>query len=188
MGLPSQHLTQDVSLKRPDDQSVAGQVIAATLEHLTIHDETWRPVLRSMKALDAEWDWRADFLSLELQRPDRETYALVASGVLHGLMSIELQQERVYVERLAVAPSDRDAATRLKGCGAALVLVAIKRADQLGHQGRVWLHSLEDESTIGFYATKLKMLETGLDTVDGQLLRRFELSTERAQELLGGTS
>lgn len=187
MAAAEHHLVEEAQLKRFDGTIATCLIVAATEEHFDVHETRWRPILKATGALDADWEWRADFLRDELPSPTRETYSLLADGSLQALMSIEVQADGVYVERIAVSPANRTP-QKLRGCGARLLLVAVQRSADLKLKGRLWLHSLEDKDTLRFYREKMKMLETAIEKVDGQKMRRFELTEERAAVLLGGKS
>jgi hypothetical protein len=170
---------------------LAARIVPAIARHFDQHELLWRPSLRLQDALDADWDWRSDFLSLELPAPDRETYAVeLADGDSPvGLMSLIIGESDVYVERLAVEPESRTLpgqGPRYKGIGAALMVWAVQRSVDHGRKGRVSLHSLEDPHTLAFYRERIGMVEVGSELIDGELLKRFELSEERAATLLGG--
>ena len=171
--------------------TVTGQIKAATIGHLLAHETLWKPQLVKMNALDGDWTWKADFERDELPVLSRETYVLTLDDREYplGLMSIEFQPGTVYIERLAVAPENRKTlvtAPAFRGVGAGLFLHAVMRSVSTDRGGRLWLHSLEDPDTIAFYGRRMKMVETGIDPVDGQRMRRFELSIESATSLLGG--
>jgi phosphoglycerol transferase MdoB-like AlkP superfamily enzyme len=101
-------------------------------------------------------------------------------------MSVDFQNDRVYVERLAIAPWNRPPSREARGVGAALVLHAVRRSFKRGRFGVLALHSLEDPKTIAFYRDRLNMVETRTEIVDGQNLRYFELSAKAAAALIGG--
>ncbi|MFZ5439849.1 MAG: GNAT family N-acetyltransferase [Myxococcota bacterium] len=154
---------------------------AATLADLREHQETWRPALRLLGAQDAEWEWLQDFERDELPVATRETYALVehSPSKLLGLVSLDFRSDHLYVERLAIAPQLRTVPAPIKGVGTALMIAGFRRALSSG-KGWIRLHSLEDENTLRFYR-RLNMVEVGVDPIDGQKMRRFEISAAEAQ-------
>jgi hypothetical protein len=190
MASQAQHVSQEVTLiERSTRRVLPARIVAATVEHLLVHERSWRPALRVAKALDAEWDWHGDFVRDELPSDQYETYAVVLDGEREpqALMSILKSEGGVYVERLASSPENRSGG-RLKGTATALVLHAVRRSEALGFGGALSLHSLEDENTIGYYRQAIGMVEAGTDSVDGLQMRRFELSRDAAAQFLGGTS
>ncbi len=119
----------------------------------------WRRRLSEHGEEDANWDW-ARFLE-ERTKAEKEgvsrhaRYSLWALGRLQALMILEISGRfypargsrlpQVYVEYLAVAPDNRPAVRHprvLRGCGAALLRVAVRASLRLGWEGRVALHSL----------------------------------------------
>ena len=183
MSGPEKHVAAEVDLLGPNSIKARYLLVAATRAHLSIHENEWRPALRDLRALDAEWTWCLDFEHDELPFEWRETYALTSSdGRVHVLMSIEFQEDQAYIERLAIAPCNRGD-NRVVGVGAALFLHAVGRSIDRGLQGRVTLHSLEDPRTVAFYE-RMGMRQCGVDAVDGSNMRHFELLPVDAESLL----
>lgn len=105
----SQHETRSFTLKRVDGSEVRVQIVPATEAHLRFHETAWKPQLKVSGALDAGWEWLDDFLRDELPSASRETYALVVEGSAapEALMSIELQEGTVYVERPSLLRTEK---------------------------------------------------------------------------------
>lgn len=119
MASPAQHVSQEVTLTERSTQRVLrARIVPATVEHLVVHESSWRPALRIAKALDAEWDWYGDFVREELPSDRYETYAVVLDGESEpqALMSLLISEAGVYVERLASSPENRSGG-RLKSTG-----------------------------------------------------------------------
>jgi hypothetical protein len=188
MAAPDQHLSKALDLLSSNGATEAFTVGAASLTHLQQHNDDWRPLLHALKALDAGWDWLSDFEANELPSADWETYAVIgSSGRAEGLMSIHLQKDSVYIDRLAIAPWNRiqpkGAPREWRGVGAALFLLAVERSMSEPWDGRVTLHSLEDPMTLAFYR-KMRMNEGEAQNVDGMMLPFFELNPQQAHELM----
>ncbi|MCU0696600.1 MAG: hypothetical protein MUC96_08735 [Myxococcaceae bacterium] len=175
--------------ERSTQRTLSARIVAATVDHLLVHERTWRPALRAAKALDSEWDWHGDFVREELPSERYETYAVVLDGASapEALMTILVSATGLYVERLASSPENRSGG-RLKSTATALLLHAVRRSAALGFGGALSLHSLEDEKTIGYYRDAIGMVEVGSELVDGVQMRRFELSRDAATRFLGETS
>lgn len=111
-----------------------------------------------------------------------ETYAIESEELTQGLLWLETQWHRswvnrdwriVYVEALASAPWNRsilDDPPFFRGIGTALLLFARRRSYELGYGGRVGLHALPDAE--GFYDRR-NMMDYGPDP-DKENLRYFE--------------
>lgn len=152
--------------------------------HLAVA-KAWQPILALHKQDDAGWDWgellREAAESEALQVGRYENYALECAGDLQALMQIELvaHQSRVdggrivYVEYLATAPSNRDdiqKPPRFRGCGSAMLAMALARSRDFGYPVRVGLHSKPGAE--GFYRKK-KLVDHGPDPAEGGF-RYFE--------------
>jgi GNAT superfamily N-acetyltransferase len=157
---------------------------------------TWQPLLRKGGAQDAEWPWLAEYEQIAAsggRDPDTEqTWEMLQlatdDGEIHGLCSFKHPvtallgetQRLLYVERLAAAPWNRPAAKPTRkalGCGASMLRYALRRSVELGFDGRLGLHSLNDPSTHGFYE-KLGMAHLGENLIDGENLRYYEFDEE----------
>ena len=188
------HEEHEEDLFRADRSVVQVRVVAATAAHLVEHRDVWRPELAKMKALDADWDWLVDFEKVELPAADWETYAITAGGRVEAIMSLRFGERSrldrskalVYIDKLAIAPWNRPERREIRGCGAVMVVHAMRRSAARGLGGRVGLHSLEDPATIAFYAERIKMKEHGFELVDGEQLRYFEATEAVATALLEG--
>jgi len=147
----------------------------------------WRPLLRARGALDADWEWLRDF-DRDEWRLEFETYALIEpSGLVHGLITLELLADVVYVEGLAAAPWNREGPVprQILGCGSELMKHAVRVSLARGYEGRLALHSLEDPSTVNFYRQRIRMTELRVEPVGETMLRYFELSSKQALMLIG---
>lgn len=177
-------------------------VRAADLVAVRSFEAEWQPLLRQGGGLDAEWPWSQELSELQAAdgrapEPDQqwEIQQLVdVDGVVHGLVSIKHPVVSrlspghwlVYVERLSVAPWNRAEAKpnrRVLGCGLALLLHAVSRSLELGHEGRLGLHSLEDSNTHRFYQ-RLGLVSLGEDLLEEGMLRYYELDESGAVALL----
>ncbi len=136
-------------------QPVQAQLDRMQSRHLDDFENLWRGMLLELNEEDAFWSWA---MKKRLSNNDDrfETYAIEYEGLTQGLMWLETQWHRswlnpnhrlVYVEALASAPWNRqnlEDPPYLKGVGSALLLFARQRSVSLGHQGRVGLHSLPE--------------------------------------------
>jgi len=186
---PELHEAAKQNLQGPQGEELACEIRAATVADFASHEADWKPQLRQVRALDAEWDWSGDFERDEAPSNLRETYALTSpNGRVQGLMSLEILGDRIYIERLAIAPWNRGAEPEARGIGGALLFHAIRRSMARGLGGYLALHSLEDPKTIDFYRVRMKMAEMGTEQVDGSKMRYFELVPAAARALIKGAS
>ncbi|MBL8955709.1 MAG: hypothetical protein JNK82_33350 [Myxococcaceae bacterium] len=157
----------------------------ATREHMEQQRDVWRPLLNARGDSDASWPWLEELIEAEAHELEWEAYALVESpGVLHGLMSIRLMAETVYVERIAVAPWNRVGSVPRQrlACGSRLLVHAMRKSVAKGYGGRISLHALEEPNAPKFYREQIKMTEVRIDFIDEMYLRYFELSDAQALE------
>jgi hypothetical protein len=111
-------------------------------------------------------------------------------GEMQGLMAIQTDKisriepvPLVYVDYLATAPwnlSQRTEEPRFRQCGTALMKMAIQHSLDLGHEGRIGLHSLSQAES--FYAQK-GMENLGVD-VNYESLNYFEMTVKKAKIFL----
>lgn len=190
MARPEDHSSLEVSVLGPEGLQQRAFVVAATIDHLEQHEQRWKPRLRSAREPDCDWAWLGDFQRDELPSPDRETYVLLLEGSddAQGIISLWVQEDSLYVERLAVAPWNRAPTPEFRGVGSHLFLHAVQRSIDRERGGLVRLHSLEVSNTLRFYRDRMMMVEIGVDTVDGQMMRQLELTPDKARLLLGGQS
>ena len=105
-------------------------IVPATREHMEQQRDVWRPLLAALGEPDATWPWLEELTEAEEHSLEWEAYALIEpSGVLHGLMSIRLLANTVYVERLAVAPWNRAGSVPRQrlACGSRLLVHAMRK-------------------------------------------------------------
>lgn len=188
MAPPYRHDVQHLEL--PDEATGAPHsvsIVPATRACFELHRDVWRPLLLRSGAPDAEWDWLADFDEIEEPSIAWESYALVdANNWPRALMSIQLQVDTVYVDRLAIAPWNRvgPAPRWLLGCGSAMIAHAVRKSMAKGYGGGIALHAFEEANTLRFYRERIRMREFRIDIVDGLPMRYFELAEADAQDFL----
>jgi len=151
--------------------------------------DVWRPLLLARDEPDADWDWLADFEDAAEHSLEWEAYALIEpAGLLHGLMSIKLEPDTVYVDCIAVAPWNREGVVPRQRllCGTRLLVHAMRRSVAKGYGGRIALHSLDVPHTLKFYREHIRMAEVRTDLIGGMHLRYFELSDRDALRHIEG--
>lgn len=70
---------------------------------------------------------------------------------------------------------------KYKGVGSTLVAVAMQLSIEEGFQGRIGLHSLPQSDD--WYSQKMQMIDLRKD-IDKQKLKYFEITSEKANEIL----
>ncbi len=170
----------------------------ATVGHAVRQRKSWGPLLESMEALDAAWDWRVE---VEAMHRDPDTRLVLAvcqrdkGGRVHALVNLLVQPrasrlergaDLLYIDMLAVAPWNRagQSAREVKGLGPLLIQAAILVSRQAGLGGAFGLHSLPDAATLKFYADVMGVAPVGIETTAEGKLVYFEAPAERADELL----
>lgn len=141
-------------------------------------DTIWKPILAATEQPDAGWIW--DYKLRQSQNNERyEAYVLTVDEFPQGLMFIETQWHRshwpqrwplIYVEAIATAPWNRTVIEQppwLRRVGASLLLFARQRSIDLGYNGRVGLHSLQNSEN--FYRRQ-GMPEHGPDSEKDELV------------------
>ncbi|MGG6269031.1 hypothetical protein ACQ4M3_34325 [Leptolyngbya sp. AN03gr2] len=170
-----------ISLKTGLGQTVQAQLYLMQQRHVKDFEGFWRSILHELGQDDEFWGWA---MKKRLTASDDrfEAYALEFEGLTQGLMWIETQWHRswvnsvyriVYIEALASAPWNRrrlEDPPYLDGVGTALLLFARRRSVALGYEGRVGLHALSTSE--GFYERR-NMTDYGQDP-DKEDLRYFE--------------
>jgi hypothetical protein len=163
---------QPVQLIRGQDNSVVQALLVDLNQtHLDTFDTLWRPLLQRFETEDKFWDWVVK-QRISLSFENVESYAIEYDGVAQGLIALETQWHRswidsqqrlVYVEAIASAPWNRvriQQRPTLKGVGSVLLAFARRRSLQLGYGGRLGLHALPGAQ--GFYDAK-NMMDFGPD-------------------------
>ncbi len=158
-------------------------------------DGTWWKIPVSKRAREAEgdhhWEWRK---LIGLHRSELVWEALAVQSTRGGvegaslyrvdaISQIESGEGAVFIDRLAVAPSNRPWLVnppKYKGIGTALLLAAVRHSYSLGLGGRVWLTSLPTERTRDFY--RKRGFRVIFEDENGMI--DFELPTGVAQQWL----
>lgn len=169
----------------------------ATAAHCHRAERTWKPTLRTLKTLDAEWDWTAE---VRAAAGDKNRLVLAAcerntSGRLHALMNLILLprgsrltpgRDVLYVDMLAVAPWNRPTAPvrEIKGLGPMMIHAAVLVSRECGLRGAFGLHSLPDPNTLRFYRDTIGMTPVGLETLPEGKLLYFESSVREAEAFM----
>lgn len=169
-------------------------------QHLESVNQNWRPYFRELarrgrKQDDDHWDWSS--LARNWREDKDFTFAVVAGGETQGLLwatkgcsSQPLSEgepwppEILVVERLATAPWNRGQPMPLhisqyKLVGTSLLKEAVLLSRELGFQGRVGLHALEDAES--FYE-EIGMLKITPGTSES--MAYFEFDPEGATRFL----
>ena len=185
-------MKETLKLQRDRDTTpVDAELVNLSVKHLADFDTFWKSRLQASVEEDRHWDWVNKYL--KLKTPNYERYALECESITQGLMLLELDCHRchldagknlVYIDYLATAPWNRPSIQNppdYKGVGTALFTLAVKRSFDLDYKGRLGLHALPLAEA--FY-TKLGMVDFGYDS-DKQNLKYFELSSDKALEIMG---
>lgn len=146
-------MTVEIRLVRGlDGARVPGVLVSLETRHLEDFEQQWRSVLREFQAEDKYWDWV--YKQRRSSRGNSEAYAIEAEAQTQGMMLLETQQHRswldrsqriVYIESMATAPWNRlniQNPPRLRGVGTAFLRFSRQRSLELGYGGRVGLHAL----------------------------------------------
>lgn len=153
--------------------------------------QTWQAALIRAGADDAPWDWFGYIA--RARRTDGFLCVAAASGDrLEGLLSLSMGRSRlepgrelVYVEYIAAAPWNRWEIVdppEVKGLGRLLIRTAVSLSVDLGHEGRVGLHSKPRAEP--FYREKLGLRDLGPDVAEDGEWVYFEATPEVARRLL----
>lgn len=152
---------------------------------------TWKAHLNLARADDAAWDWPG-YIARAKRIHGFLCVAAMSRGRLQGLLSLSVRASRlepgselVYVEYIAAAPWNRREIVdppELQGLGSLLMRVAVGLSLDLGHDGRLGLHSKPRVET--FYRDKLGLRDLGPDLVDDGEWVYFEATPEMARRLL----
>ena len=184
-------------LRVADQTTVSARIEKISGKHISQFIDFWLPELEKSQEEDGHWNWFSKFLSKK-DRPSYEIYALECEQETQGLMMIEFDLHRsrlkpgnnknlVYVEYLATAPWNRRSLSqqvKYKGSGTGLITFAISRSISLQYKGRVGLRALPRAER--FYS-KLGMIHV-TDSQDQNRLKYFELTEEKAQEIIDRTA
>lgn len=153
-------MEQPVQLLSGAGQLVEGLICTMQQRHLENYQSVWQGILRVTNQPDAGWMWDYKLRQSE-QEARYEAYALEVESFTQGLLLLETQWHRshlpqryplVYIEALASAPWNRAILEQppfFRRVGQLLLLFARQRSLELGHGGRVGLHSLPEAE--GFY-------------------------------------
>lgn len=163
-------LPEDVDIHDAEEgEDVTGQLVRLDrkLAAKGIDGKWWAQIssktLRE-KELDHHWSWRKivgnrrppKWDCLAVLGPTKEVEGAITYQV-NAISQIETGKGAVYVDRLAVAPRNRDwliDPNKYTGVGTVLLLAAVRQSYSLKLGGRVWLSCVPDERSKRFYANK----------------------------------
>jgi hypothetical protein len=179
---------------RVSDNQLVDAVVFSPFDqkHIADWETFWRPRLQGSKEEDSHWDWlrKVQYASA----PNFTTFALESEAIAQGLMIVETDLHRsfleagkslVYIDYLATAPWNRSSLQKtpmFKAIGSILFSLAVCLSDDLGFKGRIGLHALPNAEL--FYRNK-RMRDCGLDA-QYYNLRYFELEKVVAQQIISG--
>ncbi|MDF5737889.1 MULTISPECIES: GNAT family N-acetyltransferase [unclassified Nostoc] len=175
------------------NESVEALITPISDKHIEEIELIWKPQLSSQSALDQNFN-----ITKYLNQPNiYEVYVLTCENNLQGIIvlsfnrcasSLKSTEKLVYLNLVNVAPWNRiflEENRRYKGVGSSLVVFGISRSIELGFEGRVGLHSLEEAEN--FYR-HLGFVDLGYDLsyleseANPSPVKYFEM-TERQAEL-----
>jgi GNAT superfamily N-acetyltransferase len=155
-------------------------------------ERLWRPMLRSKRTGDSHWKW-AEKARAATRLTQYETFAVECGGRTQGLMFVNLMKyaripeqqgrELVYVELIATAPWNRPrlvASPEYKGVGRVLIATAISLSADLGFNGRIGLHSLEDSES--WYRDVAGFTDLGFE--EAKKMQYFEMTEAQVAAFL----
>jgi hypothetical protein len=142
----------------------------------------------------SHWNWSNKLRGYS--EADHRFVGVECRGEIQGLMRLDLNSELarlepdegkplVYVSFLESAPWNTKQFTktpRYKLTGLRLIQAAVRYSQELGFDGRVGLHGLQQAG--GFYEARCRMVACGPDP-DHERLMYYELSRENAELLRG---
>lgn len=185
---------------------------ADTLAHV---ETRWRPVfvqrridaqkagedLSAINAEDALWEWGKKAMAAVVDPLTFEIFVLECAGNTQALMLVRKggtkcfsrhkehpRAPMVYVDFLSTAPWNRPRLVTepvYKGCGRALLAIAVNLSLEEELQGRIGLHALPGAEE--FYRTQVGMDDLGKDEEYGGL-RYFELPASKAARIFASPS
>lgn len=185
-----------------DGRSDAPAVVSASLirdlppDRLVAVEEMWGPqrgIIREALAQvggsmqHAHWDWRDKIdravkgqLLLSAIECDGEIQGLIAVAARARFACLLPGAQALYVDYIETAPWNLRTAVsppRYEGVGTLLLADALFRSRELGHDGRIGLHSLP--SAVDYYRHRCGMTDLGEDPAYYDL-RYFEYTAEEA--------
>lgn len=195
-----------------EEASLFQGIDADNLAHI---EARWRPMfaqrlldaqkagenLSAINAEDALWEWGKKAMAAVVDPLVFEIFVLECAGNTQAMMMVRKggtkcfsrHQEHprvpiIYVDFLSTAPWNRPRLVTepvYKGCGRALLSVAISLSLEEEYQGRVGLHALPGAEV--FYRDQVGMDDLGKDEEYGGL-RYFELPSSKVAQMFTSTS